>query len=323
MSDASKRRKGHRPGGDERGVALVVVLWILVLLTFLVMNFALSTRLEMTIVRNYLEEAQAYYLAQAAVQTAIAEIMEDYAYTYLDEEQRLVFAQRNLSAGVENLVPDRTDLPLGPGFYSYVLSDEESKINVNVITRPRLVTLLQETGVAEPMKRDIIADSILDWIDTDHLHKLNGAEDDYYEGLGLPYEAKDRRIDTLEELLLVRGMTPEIFYGGDSEDGSQTYVGLVHFLTTTAAGFNNNTASETVLRTLYSPTRADQILARRETNGGVYSQSQSSRNFTILASGRVPGSPVRRRLKATVSRRETSRGVTVRILYWNDNYLGK
>lgn len=308
---------------DERGVALVVVLWILVLLTILVMDFAFSTRLETTIVRNYLEEAQAYYLAQAAFQRAMEEVIEEFNYTFLDEQQQLVFALQNPTGVEGNIAPIRKSIRLGPGRYNYDLTDEESKININVVTYPRLVTLLEETGVADSKSRSIIADSILDWIDSDHLHKLNGAEDDYYEGLNLPFEAKDRRIDTIEELLLVRGMTPAIFYGGESEDGSETYAGLIHFLTTTAAGFNNNTASETVLKALYSEERANQILSQREVNGGVYSQNQSSKTFTIIATGRIPESPVRRSIKAIVSRRETSQSITVKVLYWNDNYIGR
>jgi type II secretory pathway component PulK len=308
---------------NERGVALVVVLWVLVLLTFLVMDFAFATRLETTIVRNYLEEAQAYYLAQAAFQTAEAEILEDFDYTFLDENGRLVLALRTPPGGEKNAAPNRSDIALGPGVYSYEITDEESKVNINVLTYPRLTALLEETGVVEPNLRSIISDSILDWIDSDHLHKLNGAEDDYYEELNLPYEAKDRRIDTIEELLLVRGVTPSIFYGGPSEDESETYAGLANFLTTAAAGFNNNTASETVLRTLYSSERAAQIVARRDANEGVYSESQTSRNFTIVATGRIPGSPVRRSIKAVVSRRETSQTITMSVLYWNDNFIGR
>jgi type II secretory pathway component PulK len=320
MKEAMKV-KSSQLWGDERGVALVAVLWILVFLTFLVMDFAFSTRLETRVVRNYVEEAQAYYLAQAAFHSALDEILGDYDYTFLDEDKQLVFHKRTLPEGEESEAPKRKDLSLGSGFYSYELYDEESKININVITRPRLLALLEETGLGEPKQRSTIADSVLDWIDSDHLHKLNGAEDDYYESLGLPYEAKDRRIDTLEELLLVREITPTIFYGGESEDGRETYSGLVHFLTTSAAGLNNNTASGTVLRTLYSKERAEQIIAKREANGGIYSQSQSSRNFTILATGGVPNSPVSRSIKAIVSRRETTQGMSVTVLYWNDNYM--
>jgi general secretion pathway protein K len=57
-------------------------------------------------------------------------------------------------------------------------------------------------------------DSILDWRDEDSLHRANGAEDDYYRSLPEPYEAKDDDFESVEELLLVKGVTPEMFHGG-------------------------------------------------------------------------------------------------------------
>ena len=61
--------------------------------------------------------------------------------------------------------------------------------------------------------RDIIVDSIIDWVDKDHNHLMNGAEDEYYESLEDPYEARDSEFVVAEELLLVRGITEDIFYG--------------------------------------------------------------------------------------------------------------
>ena len=72
---------------------------------------------------------------------------------------------------------------------------------------------------------DIIVDSILDWIDTDDLHRLNGAESDYYQSLPNPYKAKNGRLDTLEELLLIKGMSPDILFGTKEQKG------LIHFVT--------------------------------------------------------------------------------------------
>ena len=54
----------------------------------------------------------------------------------------------------------------------------------------------------------------MDWRDKDNLHRLNGAEDDYYLSLPQPYKCKNGDFTSIEELLLVRGVTPEIFYGG-------------------------------------------------------------------------------------------------------------
>src|SRR5436853_5224849 len=58
-----------------------------------------------------------------------------------------------------------------------------------------------------------VADSILDWIDTDNGTHLNGVESDYYEGLEPPYSAKNGPLDDLSELLLIRGVTQDIYWG--------------------------------------------------------------------------------------------------------------
>ena len=63
--------------------------------------------------------------------------------------------------------------------------------------------------------RDTVIDSILDWRDSNRDHRLNGAEEDYYRGLDPPYSCKDGPFDVVEELLLVRGVTPELFAGGE------------------------------------------------------------------------------------------------------------
>ena len=75
------------------------------------------------------------------------------------------------------------------------------------------------SGVEEKLEQDTISDSILDWIDTNKNHRLNGAEDDYYRTQSPPYYAKNGKIETLNELLKVRGITEEILYGSPEEDG--------------------------------------------------------------------------------------------------------
>ena len=72
--------------------------------------------------------------------------------------------------------------------------------------------IMTNLGV-EGEARDIVVDSLLDWRDADDLYRLNGAENDYYQSLPEPYECKNGNLDSIEELLLVRGVTPELFYG--------------------------------------------------------------------------------------------------------------
>ncbi len=93
------------------------------------------------------------------------------------------------------------------------LSSENGKININGLNdknREVFVNFLKKRDV-DISDADIITDSILDWIDTNDLTHINGAEDGYYGSLPDPYKTKDALFQSIEEMTLVRGVTPEIF----------------------------------------------------------------------------------------------------------------
>jgi general secretion pathway protein K len=116
--------------------------------------------------------------------------------------------------------------------------------------------------VLEEGVTDTIVDSLLDWKDADDFYRLHGAESDYYQSLPNPYKAKNAPFETLEELLLVKGVTPSILYG----EGKQT--GLIQFLTVHGRGnkININAASREVLMALpgMSPDMAEAIITYRQ-----------------------------------------------------------
>ena len=91
--------------------------------------------------------------------------------------------------------------------------NESGKVNLNRAGAPLLKMMLNNFEIADTDK-NIIVDSIMDWRDKDNFHRANGAEDDYYLSLPQPYKCKNGNFTSIEELLLVRGVTPEIFYGG-------------------------------------------------------------------------------------------------------------
>src|SRR5207253_3613271 len=101
-----------------------------------------------------------------------------------------------------------------PG-YRFGVTDEAGKLNLNALVA------LDPTGkvahdvlILLPNMTEEIADAIIDWIDADDEPRANGAESDYYSGLG--YRCKNGPLDTLEELLLVRGVTPQLLFGSDT-----------------------------------------------------------------------------------------------------------
>jgi type II secretory pathway component PulK len=99
---------------------------------------------------------------------------------------------------------------------TYGAVDESGKINLNALlqidssgqTAYNMLMLL-------PNMTDDIANAIIDWLDPDDTPRENGAESDYYQGLNPPYRAKNGPLNTLDELLLVRGVTPQLLFGND------------------------------------------------------------------------------------------------------------
>ena len=99
----------------------------------------------------------------------------------------------------------------GGGSFKVEIQDESGKISLNIVSEEYLRSLVESVGIGKP-DSDIIVDSIMDWRDVDTAHRINGAEDAYYQSLPRPYKTKNGRIESVEELLLVRGVTRDYFY---------------------------------------------------------------------------------------------------------------
>jgi type II secretory pathway component PulK len=122
-----------------------------------------------------------------------------------------------------------------------VAVDVNSRINVNMATEQMLTTLLAEAG-RPANDAEALAQAILDWIDGDDLRRAQGAEAAEYRRLGLDHLPRNGPVATLDELLHVRGMTPEILYGP---------AGIARWLTVQGSGrINLNTAPREVLAAL-------------------------------------------------------------------------
>lgn len=302
---------------DERGFALVAIMLVLALLGVVGAEFAYSMRLEASAVRAFKEGIAAVHLAEAAIEEGIRELAADSAYATLPEDGLLTFYTRDRAQ-----VPRRPrgKVPLGIGHFSYRLTDEEARLHINTATPDRLDRLLQALGV-DKSHRDTIVDSILDWIDANDEHRLNGAEsDDHYLKLPVPYRARNGRLESINELLQIKGVTPELFRGGAGGPA------LADFVTVRGQGLVNiNTAGDVVLRALgLADAEIAQIeQARRETPytavpgqfGGRRFQT-TTRTYRIEGEGLIEGR-VRARVTAIVQKRQDSAAAAITVIEWS------
>ncbi len=312
---------------SEQGVALMMVLWVMALLSIIIAEFAFSMRTELQITGNFKEESENYYRAQAAIQQSMSEILDPKVTHHYLIGNKLVFAKKEeegeeASAEGEDTIPERENLTLGNGYFSYQIEDEEGKIYLNRFVtdsdnnRQVLARLLEKgAGVGEGVEQDTIIDCIMDWLDKDDLHKINGVEDDYYRSLSPPYECKDGPFDTVNELLLVKDVTPEILFG----DGS--YPGIAKFLTVWGSGrFNKYTADVTAREIVYGDEAAEEMELYDEF--GQPKEKHKSRHFSIIGRGQSQTGSGQRSIRTVVAVRSKNGAPALRTMYWNDNLIG-
>lgn len=203
---------------SQRGIALFITMWMLVILTVMVFSFSLLVRTESHATLAFKEGVENKFLAEAGMQRGIVEII----YRNANMNQAIVLE------GKEVFRIDGTPFTgqIGDGYYRIRITGESGKIDLNALTDASgiiLNNLLVNMGVTKE-NADTIVDSVLDWKDADDLHRLHGAESDYYQSLPNPYKAKNAPFDTVEELLLVKGVTDEILYGNGKQRGLINYV---------------------------------------------------------------------------------------------------
>ncbi len=304
----------------ERGFVLISVMLALALLVLVVTEFVFSMRLEASMARSYRDSVLAEHLAEAGVQQAIREILSHPQIVALGEAGQLVLYRALPGQSQPERLPSlpRSRVPLGRGEFSYRITDEAARLDINLSPPARLDRLLAAMGV-ERAQRDIINDSIQDWRDRDELRRLNGAESaDTYLRLPLPYRTRNGNLQDTAELRQIHGMSAELYAGTAERPGLGALV-----TTLSLGGVNLNTASAPVLKALgfadaeVSEVQATRIRTPYLTVPGRFAGrglAVGTATFRIEAEGRVPGSPPSRVL-AIVQRggRTETLGVTIRL----------
>jgi general secretion pathway protein K len=283
------------PRHSASGIALIIVMVCITVLSILAAGFAYSMKVETKLAMNANNEAELISLGKSGV--ALAQWILAQQLTISQEpwdslNQKWAGGPGSFMTSNSPLAEVRLDnIPLGRGTVSLKIVDNERRMNINQADQQLLDQAMRLVGVDAGDAGPITA-SILDWIDPDQNQHAGGTESDHYESLDPPYQAKDGPIDDLSELLRVRGISevPEIYWGGFVSDRapsslqnragllnpggeSQGYgVGLVELFTPLSTGrINLNTASLTTLQLIpqVDENIAAQIIQNRSGPDGV------------------------------------------------------
>lgn len=235
---------------SKKGAALIVALWTLVILSLIVSSFAFEVNLEGMLVSYKRKKFRAEMMALSGVEYAKAILDKQQEAKEIEiedmDEDKDGFMQAALHIK-RGLSTSSTIEFEGGGKFTVTLASAEAGRNINLLTRHQWLEILEMANVPSS-DWDTMIDCLEDWIDQGDSHGLNGAESDdpYYQDLGYP--VKNGPLDSIEELLLIKGWGPDILYGKlDDEDSDQIF-GIADILTVWGDGkVNLNTASTDVL----------------------------------------------------------------------------
>jgi len=284
-------RRGTGRGGmaasAQAGIALIIVMISIFVLTILAGGFAYSMKVETKLARNANSESQLEWLGRSAVESARWELAQQLMIPQEPyDAMNQVWAGGLGGAGTSNspLADFKNEIQIQDGGATWKITDLESKANINVANEAVLQQSLLVMGVDAGQITPVI-NCILDWIDRDETPRIQGAESDFYQGLNPPYYAKNGPIDDISELLLIKGAADFYAAGDNPEVGQKIYnpltsrfsssgvslpspaVGLTNLFTPLSTGMINiNTASAEVLQLVPSitPEVAQAIVAARQ-----------------------------------------------------------
>ncbi len=233
---------------DNRGFALILTILIVSLAVVLTLQFNNSMWSDLYSSANLRDGIRLRFIARSGVNCALAVLSEDSSSSDSDSLQEAWANAKELSLNSVTMFEN--------GYFQVEISDLSGKIQVNQLinkdgtyneTQKKLLMkfLNSEEFRLDSGEVENLIDAIKDWIDPDDDVTRFGAENGYYRSLENPYSCKNGSIESLSQMILIKGVTRELFYGNEHSPGISSY------LTVYGDGkININTAAPLVLGSL-------------------------------------------------------------------------
>ncbi len=320
-------RKGG-PHTAQQGIALLAVLWLTAALSAMALTTSYLVRTEIEAVTNRIEGEQMRFLARGGIEAAVDAILRSTILQRPDEERPVfVLGQRWLA---QEFPGGRCAVEVMP---------ENAKLNVNQAPPEQLAALFRALGVPATESAEL-ALAIADWRSA-RTSDAGSVFDAYYAALPQPYRARHAPFEQLEELLPVRGMSRELFFGRierSAEDEWTRKPPLADLLTAapmSGGGVNVNYAAREVLEALpgWNQALAAQVVELRERtpfetpvglqgavpgSGRTAVSAVQSPFYTLTATCIHPDSGTRRSVRAMVGITPTDTMGHQVLGWWND-----
>jgi general secretion pathway protein K len=202
----------------EAGIALIMVMIVIFVLTMLAGRFAYSMKVETKLASNANNETELEWLGRSGVEYArwmLAEQLKCGMEPYDSLNQTWAGGPGGMCTTNSPLAEVQKEVHLGHGYFTWKIIDLDRRININTASDVVLQQALTQVG-ADPGEIPGFVGSVQDWIDPDDRTHIEGTETEFYQTLEPPYEAKNGPLDDITELLLIRGVNQDMFWGSGS-----------------------------------------------------------------------------------------------------------
>lgn len=245
---------------SQPGAILIIVLWFIMFISVLVATIASETRLSAKIVFYNKEALKDWGRTLQALRAAEMEIMLVNMPPSPDDKKRQDYEFEGKRKWKHRLNGQPLDLayPIADNI-TVRIYDNAGKINIRGLSPQKMRPLLGKRIGNDEEKLQVLLDALMDWTDTDDLKRMHGAEKEYYEELDPPYQPRNAPLETVEELLLIKGFA-EVFKGVELDTAFTMYGG-------TQSIINLNLATKEALMLIpgVDEASANKILVKRRT----------------------------------------------------------
>ncbi|MCP9469106.1 MAG: type II secretion system minor pseudopilin GspK [Nitrospira sp.] len=194
---------------DERGIALLLALLVLALLTAIVLEFDAEARREYREAAAFRDHVKSGTLMRAAVQAASAALQQDFLRDKRSGEQ--------FDGPLDLWTIPIKNYAIGDGLLSAQIQDERGKLNLNDLVASAGDPIQSKTRIDRirrlfellQINPDLV-DALIDWLDQDDAPRPAGAESLHYQSLRPAYRAANGPLQAISDLRLIKGFTPDI-----------------------------------------------------------------------------------------------------------------
>jgi general secretion pathway protein K len=187
----------------QRGFALVITLIVTALLVALLVEFVNEVYVDTSHSHNFVASQQASILAESGIDGGVQ--LLQYA---------TVLRQGQPYSSLSELWAQPQSYDSGEGTVTVTIEEETGKLNLNQATTSNGIDI-PTSAIAQRLFKNLkfsadLFDALMDWVDENDAPRAGGAESTYYGALKFPYRAKNAKLETVDELALVKGFTPEV-----------------------------------------------------------------------------------------------------------------